>query len=84
MYKFTERAGDLEELVLSTFDSSLLLPSADENIVELFQNGDRMTINLKERTMVFDGVRPTDLFSSKLNRKRHQWFAEWVIEEINP
>lgn len=81
MYEFTERAGDLTELICNSFPLSMFLPSSDEDMVELFSNGDRMTINLSKRTMVFDGVAPTSMFSSRLNTKRHKWFADGFIRE---
>lgn len=79
MYEFTERAGDLTELICNSFPQSMFLPSSDDDMVELFSNGDRMTISLSQRTMIFDGVSPTSMFSSRLNTKRHKWLVDGFI-----
>ncbi len=79
MYEFTDRAGDLDELVLSTFDHKLILPGENNDEIRLFQNGDIMTINTAEKTMTFDGLDPTHVASSRLNFIRHKWFVNGVI-----
>lgn len=79
MYRFTDRAGDLEALILESFDSRLILSGGTQDTITLFSNGDRMDIDLAARTMAFDGVRPTDPASSRLNWKRHKRFVDGVI-----
>lgn len=84
MYEFTERAGDLTDLILTSFDPGLLLPCSDPNKTALFQNGDRMEIDLTARTMDFDSPTPAKFTSSRLNFKRHKWLVEGLIRDIRP
>lgn len=82
MYQFTSYVGDVESLIIESFPASMFLPSSDDTKIELFNNGDRMTIDLANKTMAFDGVDPTRVTSSRLNHKRHMWLSKGMIRPV--
>ena len=81
-YKFQDRAGDLETFLLENTKMELAIPSNNSNEIVLFQNGDRMTINLITRVMVWEPIIPGDMFHSHLSLRLHQWFGKGFINPI--
>lgn len=84
MYKFTQRVADLETFLLEELGTKFLLPSSNPDHAVYFMNGDRMEIDLVNKTMAFNSPEPTNPVSSRLNWKRHQWFVKSFIQEITP
>lgn len=81
-YKFT-RPSQLEDTLLESIDTDLLLPESEDGVLAYFHNGDKMTVSLKDGTIDFDSPHPGEMAGSKLSMRLHQWFAKGLVEPIN-
>lgn len=84
MYEFTDRVDNVTDLLLESFESSLFLPTdnKDPNTVVLFSNGDKMTVNIMDRTFIWEPIHPGAFATSKLSLRLHSWFSKGYIQKI--
>lgn len=81
-YKFRDTINDLETFLLCNLGPELLIPSSNSDEAIFFQNGDKMTINLITREMVWEPIKPGEMFNSKLSLRLHHWFGKGIITPI--
>lgn len=81
MWKFKNTQG-LENFLLTTLGTDMQLPSADENKMVFFQNGDKMTIDLFTGDLLWEPIAPGTMFTSKLSLRLHQWYSMGLIIPI--
>lgn len=79
MWKFN--TPDVETLLMERIDSKFMLPSVPDqpNLVRLFHNGDKMTVDLETGIMEWEPVEPGALGTSRLSMCLHQWFGKGII-----
>lgn len=83
MYEFTSQVEDLETFLMKELSLRLMLSGKTSDEVTYFQNGDKLTVDLKRRIAMFDLLEPARVTSSILNWKRHQWFGAGILQEVS-
>lgn len=78
MFKF-RNVQNLEDFLMKSCGKELTIPSASKNEVVLFQNGDKMTVNLETGELQWEPVIPGEAFTSRLSLRLHQWFGKGII-----
>ena len=80
MYQF-RNIDNIENFLLDTLGVDLIVPSRpeSENEIVFFQNGDKMTVNTATGEMMWEPLKPGDMFTSKLSLRLHQWFSKGLI-----
>lgn len=78
MFKF-RNVRNLEDFLMESCGKELRIPSASENEVILFHNGDKMTVNLETGEMEWEPVIPGKAYTSRLSLRLHQWFVKGII-----
>lgn len=84
MYKFIG-IYNLEEFLLNQLGVEFLIPNIHPNTPDeltFFHNGDKMIINLKLKTMIWEPIKQGDMFTSRLSMKFHQWFGNGYIKYV--
>ena len=71
----------LEDILLESLGTELLLPATKPNVATYFHNGDTMTVDMLTGNVAFDTLNAEDLPSSKLGLRLNQWFAKGLIVE---
>lgn len=82
MSYFRFNTDDVEDFVLNQLGVDLLIKSNNPDEIVFFSNGDRMTINPKEKTMDWEPIKPGEMFTSRLSLRLHQWFGKGHISPI--
>lgn len=81
MFKF-RNVRNLEDFLMKSCGKELRIPSASENEVILFHNGDKMTVNLETGELEWEPVIPGEMFTSRLSLRLHQWFGKGIIVPV--
>ncbi len=84
MSLFQIKHPDVESFVLEKLGTDLLVPKASPNSDEAvyFQNGDKMTINLKTGMLLWEPMTPGKMFTSRLSMRLHQWFGKGWLKPL--
>lgn len=78
MYKF-RNVQDLETFLLDSLGVDLIIPSAAPDEITFFSNGDKMTVNTSIGKLLWEPIKPGDMFTSKLSVRFHSWWGKGII-----
>ena len=78
MYKF-HNVDKLEDFLLESVGTDMLIPSCEKDTICFFHNGDKMTINTVTGDMVWEPICPGKMFTSRLSLLFHKWFGKGII-----
>lgn len=73
------RVPNIEDFALEELGDKFIINKGTPDQVVFFHNGDEMTINLKDGTIIWDPIEPGKITSSRLSHKIHMWLGKGLI-----